>query len=181
MTVNTYGALFSPTKITPAIRRAAGKARAYGEYRIKARTPIRTGLLHRSWQVDLEGYGVRVRNNTPYAIYNEMGTRYMRARPMVAPTIPEMQAVFKTEIGREVGRSLGNKILGELRSITAPGGYRGLTEGRRYIKGNRGFRTNPDVMLEYTELAKLNRRFGKAFPAFPGQLQSPKANRVGAR
>lgn len=190
MTVNTYGPLFSKqTKITPEIRRAAKKAAAYGLFRVKARSPVRTGEMRGGWDVDLEGYGIRFRNPVAHTIYNEMGTKYMRAAPMVRPTIPETQRVFKKELGKEIGRKLAGNVIGSLGggipSVSSPKDgavFSALTTARSSAPKGRGFRGGYKQNFEFSfkGLKSYEREFGKARPARVGKLESKKARAVGA-
>lgn len=189
--INAYGPLFDGARITPSIKKAAQKALDYGEYRIRMRSPVRTGALREGWKLALEGYGVRITNDVGYAIFNEMGTRFMRARPMAAPTIAEMQLVFSKELAQDIGKRLAVKVI---RSVDGnPLGasdplddkaYGALTGGARGTTlGGVGFRNTGKnaKTLSYAQKASYNRILPKAFPSTPGRIQSPSWERAKAR
>ena len=140
MTVNAYGPLFETKTVTPAIRKAAQAALTYGITAVKAKTPVLTGLLRSQWEGKLEGNGVRMINNAPYAIYVEMGTRNMPARAMLQRTMPEMTAVFQKRLAAEIGKTMAAKVIGSIDSMPERSGklYESLTEGRS-VSGNMGF------------------------------------------
>lgn len=111
-TINYYGALFDEdTKITPAIARAANIAKTYGKALIAARTPVDTGKLKSSWQLRLEGGGLRIKNEAPYAGFVEFGTRKMAPRAMMTSSLPDIKAVFVGELYKEIGKKLGADLV----------------------------------------------------------------------
>lgn len=147
MAVSAYGALFDRAGINSTIRSAAKKAAAYGQLRIQARTPVRTGQLKAAWKVKLEGYGVRVTNEKKYAIFVEMGTERMAARPMVAPTVDDIRKEFKRLLVKSVGKKQANDMIGKLgdSGLTASDprdseAYERLTRGRSNLARGVGFR-----------------------------------------
>lgn len=114
-TINAYGPLFEGVKVvSPAIKRAAEKARRFGILHLKTISPVRTGFYRSRWAAQLEGYGIRYTNDAPYAIYLEMGTRKMRARRVLGRTLPEVDRVFRKELSREVGSALAAKTIGDV-------------------------------------------------------------------
>jgi hypothetical protein len=110
-TINYYGALFDSPDITPGIARAANIAAVFGRALIKAKTPIDTGLLKSDWQVKLEGQGLRITNNAPYAGFVEFGTRKMAPRAMMTSSMPEIQSVFIDELYSNIGETLAGELL----------------------------------------------------------------------
>jgi len=197
MTVNVHGELFTAgTKISPAMRRSAQKAAAYGLLRVQARSPVATGLLRRSWSVELDGNGALLTNKVPYAIFNEMGTKFMAARPMAAPTIPEIQRVFQLELSREVGRALSTSIVGNTKIDKDANPYLPsepkdrltfdlLRTGREFTpspggRASQGFKGTGKAprALSTKKTAEFNREFGRAKPKQTGRLQSPKVEEL---
>lgn len=110
-TISYYGKLFDSPQITPAIARAANIAKTYGAGLIKARTPVDTGRLKSDWNVKLEGNGLRITNDAPYAGFVEFGTSKMAARSMMTTSLPDIQRVFIDELYSEIGEALGNDML----------------------------------------------------------------------
>jgi hypothetical protein len=58
---------------------------------------VRTGVMRSEWEFDMdetEPEGI-VFNLIRYAVYNEYGTRYMSAHPMLRPAIAETRAEFE--------------------------------------------------------------------------------------
>jgi hypothetical protein len=190
MTISTSGALFDSRSqnITPEIRKAAKIAAAYADFRLRARSPVRTGQLRGAWKVRLVGNGLNLTNDTPYAVYNEFGTKRMAARPMAAPTLPEAQAVFKGELARLIGQKLAGKAINGVQNGRIPSPVRNqknaaifnaLTNGAAKA-GKRGFRGLKPGTISYKQIKKLERTFGKARPDPIGKLQSRLAAKVGA-
>jgi HK97 gp10 family phage protein len=117
--IDYYGKLFDgSTPITPAIARAANIAGAYGRGLVAAYTPVATGRLKSSWDLKLEGGGVRITNGTPYASFVENGTRKMSARSMVARAMPEIQDVFIDELYKEIGEAIGADVLQDFKKVS---------------------------------------------------------------
>lgn len=114
-TINFYGPLFSSPDITPAIARAAHVARVFGQALIKAKTPVDTGKLKSDWKVKLEGQGLRITNAAPYAGFVEFGTVKMAARSMMTSSLPEIQAVFVSELYSDIGKELGADLVGKVK------------------------------------------------------------------
>ncbi len=148
MAISAYGALFDRASVNGTIRDAAKKAASYGKMRIKARTPVRTGQLRDAWNVKIEGYGVRITNEKKYAIFVEMGTRYMDARPMVAPTVDEIRKEFKRLLVKSVGKKRAKDDIGKLDEYTSATdprdseAYERLTRGRSNLARGIGFRNS---------------------------------------
>lgn len=85
------------------IARAPGRARVAVERacvlivgRAKMHSRVRTGLMRSEWQFEMlsdeEG---RVFDIVRYTVYNEYGTRYMAAQPMLRPAIAETTPEFE--------------------------------------------------------------------------------------
>lgn len=110
-TINYYGRLFDSNNITPAIAKAAHIAKAYGEGLIKARTPVDTSRLKNSWKLKLEGNGIRINNDTPYAGFVEFGTVKMAPRLMMTSSMPDIQDAFIDALYSEIGEAIGNDLL----------------------------------------------------------------------
>lgn len=110
MSISYYGALADGFKVTPSITAAAERTRQYAVKLIKERTPVDTGRLKGSWNVDLEGYGLRIENATPYAKFVELGTRKMRGRHMIEGAMPQIISQFRKELGTALGRALAGRI-----------------------------------------------------------------------
>lgn len=63
---------------------------------------VDTGNMRAGWQVDTWGsgseYAARVFNNVFYTVYNEYGTIYMAAQPMLGPAVEHEQPLFEERI-----------------------------------------------------------------------------------
>ncbi len=108
--ISYYGVLADGFKVTPSITAAAERTRQYADKLIKARTPVDTGTLKRHWQVDLEGYGLRIENPTPYAPFVELGTRKMAGRHMIEGAMPSIIAEFRKQLGLVLSKKLAATI-----------------------------------------------------------------------
>ncbi|MDN4590841.1 hypothetical protein DBA29_20380 [Xenophilus aerolatus] len=63
-------------------------------FRIMLRTPVDTGLLQSSFEIqDLTADGFTIVNDTPYALYVEEGTEKMGPAHMVRATLEERQEI----------------------------------------------------------------------------------------
>ena len=63
--------------------------------RCKMHSRVRTGLMRSEWQFDVITFTeARVFNLVRYAVYNEYGTRYMSAHPMLRPALAETRDEF---------------------------------------------------------------------------------------
>lgn len=133
MSINFYGELFSGATITPAITRATEQAQKVARITLKLKTPVDTGLLKSNWEVNKEGFGLRIQNRTPYAIFQEMGFRHYRsgkqipAKRMVADTMPLVEQTFTKALTKEIGKRLAGKVIG---SIENGFSYTDLTDNK---------------------------------------------------
>lgn len=109
--ISYQGDLWQGDKVTPAIAKATEEARRFAIFALKAKTPVRTGNLQQRWSVNKEGRGLRITNSAKYAIYVEMGTSRMKPRHMLTNTIPEIETTFKKALAKELGKSLGAKVI----------------------------------------------------------------------
>jgi hypothetical protein len=63
------------------------------------RSRVKTGNMRAGWEMDKINHGrYVVFNNVHYTIYNEYGTVYMPAQPMLGPSIEEEQPRFEARI-----------------------------------------------------------------------------------
>ena len=123
------GDLWQGDKVTPAITKATVEARRFAVFALKARTPVRTGNLQRSWFVSKSGNGLKIANNAKYALYVEMGTSRMKPRRMLSSTLPEIETTFKRALTKELGKSLGARAIS-----VVTGGDVGATRAERVVK-----------------------------------------------
>lgn len=115
MSVSYYGELFSGrNKVTPAIATASRRTATYAEALLRVRSPVKTGRYRAAWSVSPENRGLRISNPVPYAIYLEMGTRFMEARATMARSMPDIRAKFQAELAKEVGKNLGASIVAQV-------------------------------------------------------------------
>lgn len=76
------------------------------ETQMKQNSPVRTGNNRRSINTQIEDDGLKIRAqigpNTDYAVYLEMGTRFMAAQPFIRPAYETIkgpaQAAIKAHI-----------------------------------------------------------------------------------
>lgn len=65
----------------------------------KAKAPVKTGQLRDSINVKISGKSAEIGTNVEYAIYQEFGTRYIKAHPYLIPALKEntdrIQETFK--------------------------------------------------------------------------------------
>lgn len=59
---------------------------------------VDTGNMRGGWQVDGTRFAKRVFNNVHYTIYNEYGTIYMSAQPMLGPAVDQELPLFHERI-----------------------------------------------------------------------------------
>lgn len=123
------GDLWQGNKVTPAIASATEETRRFAVFALKAKTPVRTGNLQRSWFVNKLGRGLKITNNAKYAIYVERGTSRMKPRLMLTRTLPEIEATFKRSLAKELGKSLGARVLS---AVT--GSDVGVTRAEQFTK-----------------------------------------------
>jgi HK97 gp10 family phage protein len=87
--------IWAPVKITAAIRKAE---RAIVR-RAQSKSRVDTGNMKGGWQSQAMGAfeGV-VFNLVGYTIYNEFGTVYMSAQPMLRPAVEETRPEFEHDV-----------------------------------------------------------------------------------
>lgn len=93
-----------PERVTDALR-AAG---AEGEATAKVLAPVDTGYLRNSIGHDLVEPGVAMELTAAahYAVYVELGTRHMAARPFMAPAAVAARQGFEDAARRYLGGTL---------------------------------------------------------------------------
>ncbi len=65
------------------------------------RSRVDTGQMRAGWQFEMTGATEgEVYNNVEHTVYNEFGTRYMTAQPMLAPAVDEAQPQFEAAVAR---------------------------------------------------------------------------------
>lgn len=71
------------------------------EAEAKARSRVRTGTMRAGWEARITGeHTGSVRNGVRYTIYNEFGTRYMGAQPMIVPAAEHARVGFQRRVSR---------------------------------------------------------------------------------
>jgi HK97 gp10 family phage protein len=77
---------------------------------VQVRAPVDTGNLRDSYdyEVDPAVKVVRIGTNVDYAIYQEYGTRKMKAQPHLTPAIEENKNKIKQLIADQLGRGLND-------------------------------------------------------------------------
>jgi hypothetical protein len=63
--------------------------------RVVNRTPIDTGILRDSWDINLTATSIDIDNSAPYSAYVEYGTWKMAPRGMVRTTVLEAEQITK--------------------------------------------------------------------------------------
>jgi HK97 gp10 family phage protein len=87
--------LYSPVKVTAAVRRAESAI----EREAMARSRVATGNMRSGWQSHAMGPAEgMVFNLVEYTIYNEYGTVYMSAQPMLRPAVEQARPAFEAEL-----------------------------------------------------------------------------------
>jgi hypothetical protein len=100
--------------ITAVVRSTLGIVAAAAEFRAagivevtaanieagaKLRSRVDTGQMRAGWETIEEGpLARRVQNPVEHTIYNEYGTVYMSAQPMLAPSVEEQTEPFLTSL-----------------------------------------------------------------------------------
>lgn len=97
------------TRITTLASQVVRKAALDVEAKAKTAVPVDTGATRNSIGVDVSdgGMSAAVGPTTSYAPYLENGTRRMRARPYMAPSLDAVAPTFVTAM-----EQLGGQILG---------------------------------------------------------------------
>lgn len=110
--IRFYGELFKVNgkTIPRAVEKAVNDTVKFAELTLKANTPVDTGLLRKSWHVMPTKKGLGITNNTPYAIYVEMGTKHMRSRDMLGRSLPAINNYFEENLRKNLGKSLAAKV-----------------------------------------------------------------------
>lgn len=96
--------------VAPAVDRTVEREIEASARRIQAgamvRTPVKTGLLRRSWQTRRVPNGWEVFNPVSYAVYVEYGTRYVGPRGMLTQAVaqerPRLVASLSSAIRSEL-------------------------------------------------------------------------------
>jgi hypothetical protein len=68
--------------------------------RVKARTPVKTGRLQRSWGFTMKQSDIEVWNVAPYAHFIENGTPYIAPRGMMKVTLLEKEEIAEIALER---------------------------------------------------------------------------------
>lgn len=110
--IRFYGELFKVNgkTIPNAAAKAVSATQKFAELTLKANTPVKTGKLRDGWSVMQTKKGLGITNQTPYAIYVEMGTKHMRPRNMLKNSLPVINDYFETQLKQNLGKSLAAKV-----------------------------------------------------------------------
>jgi ABC-type phosphate transport system ATPase subunit len=81
------GRIFENGAIIPAIQKTIDKTSLFGSDLIASRTPVRTGMLQEGWTPLSQS----IFNNVPYGIFQEDGTRRIKARNMVKNSLQDIE------------------------------------------------------------------------------------------
>lgn len=68
--------------------------------RVKARTPVKTGLLQRSWESEIDEDAIVISNDVPYAQYIEYGTPKIAPFAMLEQTVAEVDEIAGIALSR---------------------------------------------------------------------------------
>lgn len=68
------------------------------QYLAASLSRVDTGNMRGGWQVDGTMFAKRVFNNVHYTIYNEYGTIYMSAQPMLGPAVEHELPLFHERV-----------------------------------------------------------------------------------
>jgi hypothetical protein len=109
--LSQHGQLFTSNSAKYAVQNALNKTKVYGLGLIQASTPVRTGEARAGWSVIQEGKGLTWQNRVPHSVYLEFGTRFMRARPMLAPNLPKIKDHFRRELVKSIGRNAASSVV----------------------------------------------------------------------
>lgn len=86
-------------RATAGVASTNAKAAAEIEREAKRRSRYKTGNMRGGWQTDILGpYERMVYNLVSYTVYNEYGTIYMSAQPMLGPAIELVAQTYPGEI-----------------------------------------------------------------------------------
>jgi hypothetical protein len=100
--------LFSriPT-VAPALQRKAEMIVAKTAFDVQrgaqVRSRVDTGQMKSGWRVGGSGTEMTVENSVRHTVFNEFGTRYKRAQPMIVPAVEAARANFYNAV-RQVFR-----------------------------------------------------------------------------
>ncbi len=86
---------YSTAKVSLAVRMAERRI----TLRSKAKSRVRTGNMRGGWQSqEMGAFEGIVFNLVDYTVYNEFGTVYMSAQPMLRPAIEETRSEFELDV-----------------------------------------------------------------------------------
>lgn len=106
VTTKTYGWVFdNPAKFEQVVRTSVAKVAPELPKLPKAKSRVRTGRMAQSWQSENLGNAIRVSSEgVAYTIFNNEGTRFMSAQPMLTDSVsvPEMVVLLSNEITTQV-------------------------------------------------------------------------------
>lgn len=93
-------------KVESGIKAGLKKIGLSIEREAKIRAPIRTGRLRSSIHTKLMRLKVLVKDGVFYGIFQELGTRFMKAQPFMKPAVlkivPKIPSILATEIKRRL-------------------------------------------------------------------------------
>jgi HK97 gp10 family phage protein len=85
--IDTFTARLQKMAEGTAIETAMGTVGKNAKETMDSNTPVRTGKLKEGNTLEVKGLTFTLSNSTDYAIYVEMGTRFMHAEPFLAPAV----------------------------------------------------------------------------------------------
>jgi len=72
----------------------------------RARCPVRTGRLRDSIYAKVRNWSIRLGAAVPYAVYQEFGTRYVRARRFLRNAVEVRMPVLVNRINRAIDQAI---------------------------------------------------------------------------
>lgn len=126
------GTLWSEPNVTAEVREAMSEVRGFAEQLIQSRTPVDTGKMKSSWQVNTSDRLLTISNPMYYANFIEEGTRKIKPFYCYTGALPAIEQRFKELVIEKIEAKYGGNTR-SLRNVASMlvGAKRGLIYQKR--------------------------------------------------
>lgn len=101
-TIKYSGTLWSQPKVTKEVRSAMKETATYALTVIKRDTPVKTGLMRKSWRVAAGDRSLKITNSAPYAGFIEYGTSRITPRKPLGRNVDGIVQNFRNNLSQKI-------------------------------------------------------------------------------
>lgn len=101
-TIQWTGSLWTQPRVTAEVRAAIKATAKYALPLIQGDTPVRTGLMRRSWRISAGDRSLKITNSAPYAGFIEYGTTKITPRRPLGKNVDGIVQHFRNTLSESI-------------------------------------------------------------------------------